>query len=149
MSLQINPQNIDDVFKIFGFLKEYNIPFHIPPDSIAPLMKMLEKHALETYKDILSNTPLSNLCTPVHYDEVLLLPKTEFKHFCGSEWIINGKYITEKIIFDRIDHHARVNNLRNGMYLHLDKTLQQLLCTDKIAVNDSELRGLFKNTCWH
>lgn len=145
MDIILQPQNVNDIFKLFGFLKEYSIPFQVPPESVTTLKGVLEHHNLELFKDILIGTPFEELCLPKTYEQKLLLPSSALKHFCGSEWIICGKYVTEEIVSLRIEQYASINHLKNGMYLELDETLRTLLCTDKPVVNDYELRELFKN----
>jgi hypothetical protein len=140
--------NADDILKIFGFLKECRIPFHIPSEHVGPIMDIMKHHNLELYTDILTGTPLEELCIPKKYEQKLLKPSSNLKHFCGSEWVIGGKYVTEEILFQRIDQYAIINKLKNGMYFQLDEILRNVLCTDKLIVNDFELRNLFHSiTC--
>jgi len=146
--ITIQPKDADDILKIFGFLKEYRIPFHIPSEHIEPIMNTMKHHNLELYTDILTGTPLEELCIPKKYEQKLLKPSSNLKHFCGSEWIIGGKYVTEEILFQRFEHYASINKLKKGMYFQLDEILRGILCTEKLVVNDFELRNLFHSiTC--
>ena len=144
MNITLVPQNADDMFKLLGFLKDYSIPFQIPTDSLAAILDTLKHHNLESFKDILTGTALEELCVPKSYEQKLLLPTSDLKHFCGSEWIICGKYVSEDILYKRIQQYAEINQLKKGMYLQLDETLRKVLLTDKLVVNDYELRELFK-----
>ena len=145
---RLQPTSADDLLKVLGFLKEYKIPFHIPLESVDSLIETLNGHNLEHYKDVLLGTPLEDLCVPKKYENTLLKPSSELKHFCGSEWVINGKYVTEEILLQRIEQYAKINHLKNGIYTQLDETLRRILSTDKLSVNDFELCQLFQHvTC--
>jgi hypothetical protein len=144
MSIQISINTIEDAFALFSFLKQHKLPFHV--NSVEKLITILQNHNLTPYKDILKGGPLEKLCIDRKFDTQLLEATTAFKHFCGREWIINGKYITEEIFIDRIEQHATIYNLREGFYTRLDSALQEALNTTKPVVNDYELSQLFQNT---
>ena len=146
--IRLQPANADDLLKVLGFLKEYKIPFHIPSESVDALIEILKDHNLEHYKDVLNGTPLEELCMPKKYQQKFLKPFSDLKHFCGSEWVIYGKYVTEEILLRRIELYAKINNLKNGIYTHLDETLRRILSTDKVSVNEFELCQLFQHVTY-
>jgi hypothetical protein len=145
MSININIENIEDAFAFFSFLKQHNLPFHVPANSVEKLITILQNHNLTPYKDILKGGPLEKLCIDRKFDTQLLEATSAFKHFCGREWIINGKYITEQVFTDCIHKYATIHNLHGGFYTRLDSVLQEALKTTKPVVNDYELSQLFQN----
>jgi len=145
MSIQISIKTIEDAFTLFSFLKQHNLPFHVPADSVEKLITILQNHNLIPYKDILKGGPLEKLCIDRTFDTEHVEATSAFKHFCGREWLINGKYITEQIFIERVQQHASIHNLREGFYTRLDSELQEALNTTKPVVNDYELSQLFQN----
>jgi len=143
MSIQIPIKTIEDAFTLFSFLKQHNLPFQV--DSIEILTAILQNHNLTPYKDILKGSPLESLCMDRTFHTEHVEATSAFKHFCGREWLINGKYITEQIFIERVQQHASIHNLREGFYTRLDSELQEALNTTKPVVNDFELSQLFYN----
>ena len=143
MSIQISINTIESAFTLFSFLKQHKLPFQV--DSVENLITILQNHNLTPYKDILKGGPLEKLCIDRIFDTEHVEATSAFKHFCGREWLINGKYITEQIFIDRIQQHATIHNLHEGFYTRLDSVLHEALNTTKPVVNDYELTQLFQN----
>jgi hypothetical protein len=144
MSIQISIDTIEDAFTLFSFLKQHKLPFQV--HSVENLITILQNHNLTPYKDILKGGPLEKLSIDRKFDTQLLEATSAFKHFCGPEWIIKGKYITEQIFADCVHKYATIHNLHEGFYTRLNSVLQEALNTTKLVVNDYELSQLFQNT---
>lgn len=143
MSLRILPSNTPDLLKILGFLKDSQIPFVIAQEDVEPLQALLKDHDMSEFATLLSNTPLEHLCLPPRTSRKLWIPQSDFKHFCGSEWLIRGAYLTEEIFLDRILKYKQVNGLEQGAYLCLDDCLKQLFQTDLELMSTTMLLGFF------
>ena len=112
---------------------------------------LVGEHSLSDYEELLRGTCLEPSCfTPVCQSRIA--PTTVFKHFCGREYLIQtpeGDMITEEIFLDRVNKYVDVSGLRQGMGFQLDKTLQEVLKTDRIFLRSYELRNYFRNVVKH